>query len=437
MSILIKGGRVIDPYHCDTQSDIWIEGGQIAAIGQPDAIQAKYKSSKIQHPGIRIIDAAGYLVCPGLVDMHVHLREPGFEHKETIATGSEAATCGGFTAVCCMANTHPVNDDRRVTELILEKARQAGKARVYPVAAVTKDLAGLQLVDFEDLQQAGAVAFSDDGNPVTDTGTMRAAMDRVSSLGVPIISHCEELHLVGEGAMNAGPTADALGIKGIPNTSESVMVARDIALSQETRAPVHIAHVSTRESVDAIRAAKDRGIPVTAETAPHYFCLTDETVKRCGANAKMNPPLRSLADQQAIRQALADNTLDAIATDHAPHSPDEKSLPFDQAPNGIIGLETALGLSMQLVEDGILTLEQLIAKLTAVPAQIMGLFCGLKQGMAADLLIFDPDLQYEVDASSFRSKSRNTPFDGWVLKGKPLLTMVAGRIVYQEPNATL
>ena len=435
MSILIKGGRVIDPYHCDTQSDIWIEGEQIAAIGQPDAIQDQLQSSKIQHSDARIIDATGYLVCPGLVDMHVHLREPGFEHKETIATGSEAAVFGGFTAVCCMANTHPVNDHRRITELILEKARAAGKARVFPVAAVSKGLAGRELVDFEDLKQAGAIAFSDDGNPVTDTETMRAAMTRVSDLGVPIISHCEELHLVGDGAMNAGPTADILGIRGISNASESVMVSRDIALSQETRAPVHIAHVSTRESVEAIRAAKDKGIPVTAETAPHYFCLTDETVKRCGANAKMNPPLRSKADQQAIRQALVDNTIDAIATDHAPHSADEKALPFEQAPNGIIGLETALSLSLQLVEDGILTLEQVIAKLATTPSQILGLSCGLKVGMPADLVIFDPHRQYKVDARHFRSKSRNSPFVGWMLNGKALLTMVAGRIVFEEEKS--
>jgi dihydroorotase len=282
------------------------------------------------------------------------------------------------------------------------------------------------------MKEAGAVAFSDDGNPVADADIMRDAMSRIAALGVPVISHCEELQLVGSGAMNAGPTAEALGIQGIPNASESVMVARDIALSQQTRAPVHIAHVSTRESVDAIRAAKDKGIPVTAETAPHYFCLTDETVKRCGSNAKMNPPLRSKADQRAIRQALADDTLDAIATDHAPHSPDEKALAFDQAPNGIIGLETALGLSLQLVADGILTLDQLIAKLTRVPARILDLPCGLKPGMPADLLIFDPHCRYKVDAAQFRSKSRNSPFDGWTLSGKAMLTMVAGRIVFES-----
>lgn len=416
--------------HCDAQADIWIEDGQIAAIGPPDAIRETYRSSRIQHSGIRIIDAAGHLVCPGLVDMHVHFREPGFEHKETIATGAAAAVCGGFTAVCCMANTNPVNDNRQVTELILEKAQAAGLARVYPVAAVSKNLAGRELVDFDDLKRAGAIAFSDDGNPVKDAETMRIAMTRSSELGAPVISHCEELQLAGDGAMNAGPAAEALGIKGIPNASESVMVARDIALSQQTRAPVHIAHVSTRESVDAIRAAKDKGIPVTAETAPHYFCLTDEAVKRCGSNAKMNPPLRSKADQQAIRQALADHTIDAIATDHAPHSPAEKALPFDQAPNGIIGLETALGLSLQLVADGVLSLDQLIAKLTTAPSRILGLPCGLKAGMPADLVIFDPHMRYKVDAAQFRSKSRNSPFDGWQLTGKVVLTMVAGRIVF-------
>jgi dihydroorotase len=431
MCILIKGGRVIDPYHCDQTADILIEGGRIAAIGPPDEVRHRFESSKIQHPGARIIDAGGHVVCPGLVDMHVHLREPGFEHKETIASGSGAAVCGGFTAVCCMANTHPVNDSPQTTALILEKARTAGMARVYPVAAVTKNLAGKDLVDFDGLKRAGAIAFSDDGNPVTDAETMRAAMHRIAELGMPVISHCEEPDLVGGGAMNAGPTAEVLGIKGIPNISESVMVARDIALSEQTGAPVHIAHVSTRESIAAIRQAKDKGVPVTAETAPHYFCLTDEAVKRCGANAKMNPPLRSKEDLLAIRQALADHTIDAIATDHAPHSPDEKALPFEQAPNGIIGLETALGLSLQLVEDGILTLDQLIAKWTHAPSRILGLSCGLDVGMPADLLIFDPDYPYAVDAAQFRSKSRNTPFDGWQLRGKALMTIVAGRIVYE------
>jgi dihydroorotase len=330
-----------------------------------------------------------------------------------------------------MANTDPVNDSPQTTALILDRARAAGMARVYPVAAVTKNLAGKDLVDFEGLKRTGAIAFSDDGNPVTDTETMRAAMRRTAELGMPVISHCEEPALVDGGAMNAGPTAEALGIKGIPNTSESVMVTRDITLSEQTGAAVHIAHVSTRESVAAIRQAKDRGFPVTAETAPHYFCLTDEAVKRCGANAKMNPPLRSRQDLLAIRQALADHTIDAIATDHAPHSPDEKALPFDQAPNGIIGLETALGLSLQLVEDGILTLEQLIAKWTLAPSRILGLPCGLKTGMPADLLVFDPDFTYQVNAARFRSKSRNTPFDGWQLRGKAVLTMVAGRIVYE------
>lgn len=433
-SILITGGRIIDPYHCDTRADLWIQDGQIAAIGTPQAIRSKLESSKIQQTPPRIIDATGKLVCPGLIDIHVHLREPGHEEKETVATGAAAAVCGGFSAVCCMANTNPVNDNRHVTELILRKAHETGLARVYPVAAVSRGLSGRELVDFADLKSAGAVAFSDDGNPITDAETMRKALTHAAELGMVVISHCEEPLLVAGGAMNEGLTAQSMGVKGIPNKSESVMVARDIALSEQIKAPVHIAHVSTRESVDVIRAAKEKGIAVTAETAPHYFSLTDEIVRRCGANAKMNPPLRSEADQKAIRAALADDTIDAIATDHAPHTPAEKALPFEQAPNGIIGLETAFGLGMQLVEDGVLTLERLIAKMTFEPARILGLPCGLKEGMPADIVILDPVSPYRVDAGQFRSKSRNTPFDGWILPGKAIMTLVAGRIVFEVPR---
>jgi len=431
MSILITGARVIDPDEFDAVADIWVEKGKIAAVEAPGKLRERLESSKIQREEVRIIDAAGKLVCPGLIDMHVHLREPGYEHKETIDSGTKAAAYGGFTAVCCMANTNPVNDSRAVTEWIIGRGRAAGFARVYPVAAVTKALAGQTLVDFADLRDAGAVAFSDDGNPVTDSGLMRSALQRAAAVGRPVISHCEDPALAANGCMNAGPTAGNLGMPGIPNASESVMVERDIALSAETGAAVHIAHVSTAESVDAIRAAKDRGLAVTAETAPHYFSLTDETVRQCGSNAKMNPPLRSEADRQAIRRGLADGTIDVIATDHAPHTPEEKSLPFERAPNGIIGLETALGLSLRLAAEGVLSDAEVIAKLSRQPARILGLPCGLKRGLPADIAVIDPQCRYTVDAARFQSKSRNTPFQGWQMTGRAILTMVAGRIVFE------
>jgi dihydroorotase len=368
--------------------------------------------------------------------MHVHLREPGFEHKETIASGCRAAVSGGFTAVCCMANTRPVNDCAAVTGFIRERAAEAGLARVYPVAAVTRGLDGRELCDYAELKGAGAAAVSDDGRPVPDSRIMRRALEQAWAAGLPVISHSEDPYLAAGGVMNEGGTALRLGVAGIPNAGESIMVMREIALSELTGAPVHIAHVSTRESVRAIREAKARGVAVTAETAPHYFMLTDAAVERHGADAKMSPPLRSELDRLALREALSDGTIDCIATDHAPHAPGEKAAGLALAPNGIIGLETALPLCLELVADGLLSLSDLIARLTTHPARILGVPCGLAAGLPADITIIDPAAEYTITPFMFKSRSRNSPFIGMDVKGRAVMTLVGGRIVY-APDSRL
>ncbi len=431
MQIRITGSRIIDPGHFDGIADIVVEDGKIAKIVEVGQSVAPDSASNIQHPDTRIIDAAGKTVTPGLIDMHVHLRQPGQAHKETIESGCRAAAWGGFSAVCCMANTNPVNDSKAVTEHILQEAVQVGLARVYPVAAISKGLTGQTLCDFKALKQAGGIGVSDDGNPVMNSRLMRRALQRAKDFKLTVISHCEDLSLAADGVMNEGSVARKLGYAGIPNASESVMVMRDIALSELTGAAVHIAHVSSRESVRAIRNAKARGVRVTAETAPHYFTLTDQAVADCGTNAKMNPPLRSQRDCEAICEGLADGTIDAIVTDHAPHSSQEKDVEFASAPNGIIGLETSVSLSLKLVKNGILSFIQLVEKMSTHPARILGLESGLRVGRPADMTIIDPDLSYTVDAANFQSLSRNTPFDSWHLTGKPVLTMVGGRIVYE------
>jgi dihydroorotase len=430
MQILIHGGHVIDPGNIDGVRDIVIENGIIAAIipGEKLAHQTAAAGDRTT----RIINASGKIVTPGLIDMHVHFREPGFEHKETIASGCRAAVAGGFTAVCAMPNTDPVNDSPEITTFMIEKAREARLARVYPAGAITRGLKGQNLCDYSALKAAGAVALTDDGSPVEDDQVMQAALEAAGKLDLPIISHSEVMSLVGSGSMNRGTVADRLGVEGIPNAAESDMVAREVDLSEKTGARMHIAHVSTAESVDAIRAAKQRGVRVTAETAPHYFTLTDEAVENWGTNAKMNPPLRSEKDREAILQGLADDTLDVIATDHAPHSVTEKGLPFAEAPNGIIGLETSLPLGLKLVEAGILTLDKLIEKMSTAPARVIGVEAGLRVGGIADLTIIDTEIEHRVDASEFQSLSQNCPFDGWHLKGRAVLTMVAGRIVFGE-----
>ncbi len=425
MPILIKNGQVIDPGNINDTCDVLIDHGVIEAVQPKGTIDD-------QKDDLQIIDATGLWVTPGLIDLHVHFREPGQEHKETIATGSKAAAAGGFTAVCTMPNTSPVNDDPSITALILEKAAQADLVKVYPVAAISKGSQGEQLSEFGELKAAGAVGVSDDGLPVMNSQLMRRALEYSSGFGLRVISHSEDMDLADGGVMNEGPRATRMGLAGIPNACESVMVMRDIALSELTGVPIHIAHVSTRESVSAIRRAKADGIAVTAETAPHYFTLTDAAVEGYNTHAKMNPPLRSEQDRQAIREGLADGTLDAIATDHAPHSPMEKEVEFDRAANGIIGLETALPLSLNLVTEGVLDIETLIERMSIAPARIMGLDNGLRRGLAADLTLIDPIKEWDVTPENIKSKSRNTPFEGWTLKGKAVMTIVDGRIRLNE-----
>lgn len=422
MQTVIKNGRVVDPGNAVGDYDVWIKDGCIEALVA--------RGEKEIPEGAEVIDAQGLLVVPGLIDVHVHLREPGEEYKETIETGARAAAAGGFTAVCAMPNTKPVNDTPEITSFIVKQAKEAGYAKVYPVAAITSGLSGGSLCEFGELKNAGAVAVSDDGRPVEDGQIMRRAMEYAKGFDMLVVSHCEELSLVAGGCMNEGLTATRMGLAGIPNISESMMVIRDIGLAELTGARLHVAHVSTHESIEAIRDAKKRGVSVTAETAPHYFTLTDEAVKGYNTNAKMNPPLRTEEDRQAVREALADGTLDVIATDHAPHSILEKDLEFNRAMNGIIGLETSLPLSLQLVRDGVLTLEEMVVRMSKRPAEILGLDSSLVEGHPADLALIDDQTEWTVVASQLQTKSANTPFEGWTMKGRAIRTLVDGKTVY-------
>jgi dihydroorotase len=429
MSILIKGGRIIDPSrNFDKVGNILIEKGTIKSY--PEDIKKLEKDS-----AVKAIDARGMIVAPGLVDLHVHLREPGYEHKETIRTGCESAAAGGFTSIVCMPNTNPINDNASVTEYIMLKARTEGVVNVYPLGAITKGENGETLAQIGEMYEAGCVGVTDDGMPVMNSKVMRHAMEYVKAFDIPVISHCEDLNLSGNGVMNEGDTSTLLGLSGIPSASEDVMVSRDITLAELTGTHLHICHVSTVGSVRLIRAAKTRGVRVTAEAAPHHFTLTDKAVAEYDTNAKMKPPLRSETDREAVREGLRDGTIDVIATDHAPHSEDEKMVEFDQAPFGIVGLETALPLSLKLVEDGVLTLNEMIAKLTHLPSAIINVRKGtLNPGEQADVVIFDPGQKVKIDRERFRSKSKNTPFNGWDLKGVVLYTIVNGNIVYtKEP----
>lgn len=425
MSILIKGGRIIDPSrNLDKVGNILIEKGTIKSY--PEDIKKLEKDS-----AIKVIDAGGKIVAPGLVDLHVHLREPGYEHKETIRTGCESAAAGGFTSIVCMPNTNPINDNASVTEYIMLKARTEGLVNVYPLGAITKGENGETLAQIGEMYEAGCVGVTDDGMPVMNSKVMRHAMEYVKAFDIPVISHCEDLNLSGNGVMNEGDTSTLLGLSGIPSASEDVMVSRDITLAELTGTHLHICHVSTEGSVRLIRAAKERGVRVTAEAAPHHFTLTDKAVAEYDTNAKMKPPLRSETDRDAVREGLRDGTIDVIATDHAPHSEDEKMVEFDQAPFGIVGLETALPLSLKLVEDGVLTLNGMIAKLTHLPSAVINIRKGaLNPGDQADIVIFDPGRKVKIDRERFRSKSKNTPFNGWDLKGVVLYTIVNGNIVY-------
>ncbi|MBI5741346.1 MAG: dihydroorotase [Nitrospirae bacterium] len=438
MNILIKNGRIIDPSQdIDGKGEILIEDGKIMEVRRLKAegkrLKAKNgkKNSELRTPDseLRIIDASGCIVIPGLVDMHTHLREPGYEYKETIATGTKAAVRGGFTSVCCMPNTNPVNDTISVTAFIIDKAKKEGSCAVYPIGAITKTQRNEELAELDALKRSGCVAFSDDGKPVTNSLIMRRALEYSKIFDVPIISHCEDMYLSEGGVMNEGFISTILGLKGIPKAAEEIMVARDLALCELTGGKLHIAHVSTEGSVGLIREAKARGIRVTAETCPHYFTLTDEALKSYDTNLKVNPPVRTERDVEAIKRGLNDNTIDAIATDHAPHHADDKTKEFDAAAFGISGLETAFPLSLKLVEQKVLSLKQLIHKMTVTPANIMGILKGsLSVGSDADIAIIDPEKSLEVDSSTFLSKGKNTPFHGWVLKGFVEKTIAAGKI---------
>ncbi|MHB1185266.1 MAG: dihydroorotase [Desulfobulbia bacterium] len=423
--ILLKNGRVIDPANgIDQIRDVLIVDGRIRALGQPGSLAGQ--------DGL-VYDVTGKWVVPGLIDMHVHLREPGQEYKETIETGTRAAAAGGFTAVACMPNTKPVNDNQAVTVFILAKAAEAGLARVYPVGAISSGSSGEHLAEFGELRQAGAVAVTDDGLPVGNSQLMRRALEYAGNHDLLVISHAEDLSLSQSGAMNDGPLATRLGLRGIPHVAEEIMVYRDLALAEFTGRPIHIAHVSTRESLALIRRAKEKGVAVTAETAPHYFTLTEKAVDGYNTLAKMNPPLRTEADVAAVREALRDGTLDAIATDHAPHGELDKDQEFDLAANGIIGLETAVPLTLQLVREKQLDARRMVELLSVNPARILGVPGGtLSVGAPADIAVIDPEKKFVFTEESIQSKSRNSPFLGWELQGKAVLTIMAGRITWQE-----
>jgi dihydroorotase len=413
---------VIDPGRFNGMTDVLIDEGRIVAVGPHLKVPA----------GATKIDATGRLVLPGFVDLHVHFREPGFEYKESIQSGAGAAVAGGFTSVCCMPNTHPVNDNQAITEFILDRARAAGFANVFPIGAITKGSEGKELAEIGDLRRAGCVAISDDGKPVMNSLVMRRAMEYALAFDVPVVDHCEDLHLAEGGCMNEGAISTELGLPGMPAAAEDVMVARNVALAELTGARLHLAHISTEGSVRMVREAKSRGLKVTAEACPHHFTITEEVVRGYNTYAKMNPPLRTWKDVQAIKEGLRDGTIDVIATDHAPHATQEKQLGFTEAPFGIVGLETALPLTFALVEEGVLSLESAVDKLSTAPAKVFGLTKGtLTVGADADVAIVDQQEQWEVDPAKFRSKSRNTPFAGWKVKGRVMTTIVGGRVVFE------
>ena len=429
MKMLLKGGRVVDPASGRAgEFDVLVEDGRIARIGKALPVA-----------GADVFEVkAGWLVVPGLIDIHVHLREPGQEHKETIATGTRSAVTGGFTAVACMPNTDPVNDHPGITELILRRAAEANLARVYPIGAVSIGSRGEQMAELGAQKAAGCVAFTDDGRPVASALLMRRALEYAGMLDAPIVDHCEDPSLKGDGVAHEGFHAARLGLRGIPGVAESIMVERDIALAELTGGPYHVCHMSARQSIRAVRAAKARGMTnVTCEVAPHHFVLTDEALEtpiRYDTNVKMNPPLREAADRDAMLQGIADGTVDVIATDHAPHHADEKLVEFDRAPFGIVGLETCVPLVFdRLVHAGVIGVPRAIALLSMNPARVFRLPGGtLAEGAAADITVLAPDAPVTIRAAALKSKSRNTPFDGWHLKGAAAATIVGGRVVYRN-----
>jgi dihydroorotase len=434
MKRLLRGGRLVDPVNSrDGMFDVLIDGDRIAKIGRDLPVAE----------GTTVVDIpSGYIVCPGLIDMHVHLREPGQEHKETVATGTAAAVAGGFTAVACMPNTSPVNDNAGVTEYMLKKAAEANLARVYPIGAVSRGQKGEQLADIAELRAAGCVAITDDGRPVATALLMRRALEYASMFDMPVIEHCEDQTLKGDGVAHEGFQASSLGLRGIPSEAEAIMALRDISLSSLTGGAVHIAHMSARQTLAAVRFGKAHGARVTCEVTPHHFVLTDETLAApipYDTNAKMNPPLRETADRDAMLEGLSDGSIDVIATDHAPHAADEKQVEFDNAPFGITGLETAVPLCFdRLVHRGIVSLPRLVELLSVNPATILRVPGGsLGEGAPADVTILAPDLAVTVVAAKMRSKSKNTPFDGWRLRGGVAATIVGGRVVYVNESGHL
>ena len=423
MRLLIKQGRVVDPAAGrDETLDILIEGGKIVAV-----------RPMIEHPEARVINASGRVVAPGFIDMHVHLREPGQEHKEDIWTASLAAARGGFTSICAMPNTKPVNDSVDVTSFILTEARKRAVVNVFPIAAITLGLAGDELTPLAELLEAGAVAFSDDGRCVQHSGLMLRALEAASRLGALVIDHCEDVSLSGDGVMHDGEVSRRLGVSGIPSAAEDVMVARDAILAAAVPARVHIAHVSTRGAADVVRAAKLKGVPLTAEATPHHLVLSDTALEGLDPNLKVNPPLRSPEDVEALRTAVADGVIDVLATDHAPHAPEEKAAGFEKAPFGIDGLETAVPLLLdRLVSGKVISLGRFIEMFSTAPARILGLANkgSLLPGADADVTILDLEAETVVDVRKFASKSRNNPFHGWRLRGAAAMTIVAGRLIY-------
>jgi dihydroorotase len=424
--LLLKGGRVIDPAQgLDGTLDVMIADTTIEEVGP-----------RVQPRGAQVLDMKGLVVCPGFIDIHTHLREPGREDKETIATGTRAAAAGGFTAVCAMPNTDPVNDTAGITRAIVEKARAEGAVRVYPIGAITRGQKGEELAEYGDLKEAGCVAVSDDGHPVASARVMRRALEYAKAFDLVVIDHCEEPTLAEKACMNEGAVSTALGLRGVPAAGEVIMVERDVLLAELAGGRVHIAHLSAAASVDAVRRGKARGVRVTAEATPHHLFLTDEAVRETGydTNTKMNPPLRSEADRQAVLAGLLDGTIDCIATDHAPHTIDDKKVEYDQAANGVVGLETAVALCLdRLVGAGLVELPHLVVLLSANPARVLALPGGtLAPGSPADVTVLDLAKKRQVDPTRFESRSRNTPFGGWILKGWPAMTIVAGRVAWKE-----
>ncbi len=436
MKRLLKGGRVLDPANgLDGAFDVLVDGDRIAQVAR-DIPAASVPDAQV------VAIPAGLVVCPGFLDIHVHLREPGQEHKETIATGTASAVAGGFTAVACMPNTSPVNDNAGVTEYILKKAAEANLARVYPIGCVSRGQQGGTLADIAELKAAGCVAITDDGHPVASALLMRRALEYASMLNLPVIDHCEDPTLKADGVAHEGFHSAQLGLRGIPGAAEAVMVARDVMLAELTGGHFHVAHMSARQSIRAVRDGKHAGAQVTCEVAPHHFILTDERLASpipYDTNAKMNPPLREVADRDAMLEGIVDGTVDVISTDHAPHHYDEKQVEFDRAPFGIVGLETAIPLCLdRLVHAGKIRLSRLVELLSVNPARILNVAGGtLSAGAPADITILAPDLAVTVRAADMKSKSKNTPFDGWALKGGVAATIVGGRLLYQNPAVSI